>query len=143
MKWTLPSSVAFTAVSGGVVFCALLPWGDPCTAKGSSSQLCPLVLSTSRQEFANLVFVAICLFAGFVGGSISRRWVVGTLGVPFAALLGGISGHFLYAVKTPWFDSKVPAAYWMAALFIGAIAILGTVGAVAAQWTVWRRRTNA
>src|SRR5580658_3831907 len=134
MKLTLLWAVASTAIGGGAVFCALLAWGDPCTAKGYSGQLCPIVLSASRQEFANLAFVTVCLLVGFVAGSISRQYIAGTLSAPLSALLGGISGHFLYAVKAPWFDSKVPGAYLMAGLFIGGIALLGTIGAVAARW---------
>ena len=143
MKLSLFWVVAIATVGGAAVFCVLLPWGDPCTVMGYSRQPCPIVLSASRTQLANLVFVAICLVVGFIAGSVSRRYIAGTLSAPLAALLGGISGHYFYSMKAPWFDSKVPGAYLMAALFIGGIALLGTIGAVAARWATGSRRANA
>ena len=140
MKLTLSWAVAFTAVSGGAVFCAVLPWGDPCTAKGYAGQLCPIVLGIA----ASICQCSICCD---LPSCRLRRWLnlasVDCWNFGCAIRLArGISGHLLYAVKTSWFDSKVPGAYLMAALFIGGIALLGTIGAVAAQWTTGRRRAE-
>ena len=145
MTLRLPWAIVVTSTVGAAVFCALIPWGDPCSVAAFSERLCPNVPSASQQHLANVVFVVICVLVGFAAGSIadSRRYLAGALSVPLSAILGGITGHYLYAMNGPWFHSEVQGVYLVAALSIGCLAILGLVGAFASRWTTGKRWSNA
>jgi hypothetical protein len=136
MTLRLPLAIVVTSMVGAAVFCALMPWGDPCSVAASSERLCSKVPSASQQELANVVFVVICLLIGLGAGTIanSRRYVAGTMSVPLSAMLGGFTGHYLYAINGPWFHWGDQNAYLPAALFIGFLVVLGLVGAFMSRW---------
>jgi hypothetical protein len=138
-------AIVVTSIVGAAVFCALIPWGDPCSVATTAERLCPKVPSASQQQLANAAFVAICLLVGFAAGTIadSRRYLAGTLSVPLSAILGGITGHYLYGMNGPWFHSEIQGAYVVAALFIGCLAMLGLVGTYASRWATGKRWSNA
>jgi hypothetical protein len=145
MTLRLPFAIIVTSIIGAAVFCALLPWGDPCSVATSPERLCSKVTSASQQQLANAVFVVICLLVGLGAGSIakSRGYVAGTMSVPLSAILGGFTGHHLYAVNGPWFHWEDQGAYLPAALFIGLLAMLGFVGALTSRWIATIHRGNA
>ena len=145
MTLRLHWAVVVTSLVGAAVFSALLPWGDPCSIAVSSGRVCAGIPSASQRQLANAVFVVICFLVGFAAASIadSRRYLAGALSVPLSAMLGGITGHYLYAMKGPWFDSKVQGIYLVTTAFIGCLAILGLVGAFASRWTIGKGWSKA
>jgi hypothetical protein len=139
MRLRLPWAIATASVAGCLTICALVPWGDPCTAKGYAGHACPIIFSDSQTLLRNVILVAICVLIGFAAAALTRsRWyIAGGLSTPLAVLSGGITAHFAYAVETPLFRASAVANYWLS---VGALACLGLLGMLGAA--LWRWLPN-
>jgi len=129
-------AVVVAALSGCVVFCALLPWGDPCTVQGYSGQPCPIVLSLPQENLRNGVFIILCLLIGFGAGVTTprRRFLAGSLSVPLAAVLAAIGVRVIYPVHTSYFNVASARDAVAGFLWLLVLALLGTLGALLSQW---------